>query len=377
MLTSPKNCICPSSIFDSRIRRYENFDKFNAVLIIPTGIGAELGGHAGDGGSVARLLAANCDTLITHPNVVNASDINELPENGLYVEGSIIDRFLMGMVGLQKVKSNRVILLVEKHEDTLFYEAAINAAAAAHASLGLNIPFVAPINTMRMRSFYTGSGRAAGQINDFEYVTNILHEYKKEFDAVALSSIIKVPWSCHTDYYHNDIINPWGGVEAMLTHAVSLLYNVPSAHAPMLESKEVVNLDLGIVDPRKAAEAVSTTFLHSVLKGLHKSPRIFSGHSFFGKPGVLDVSDVSCLIIPDGCMGLPVLAAIEQGISVIAVKNKNLMRNRLEEFPFATGQLHIVDNYLEAAGMMTALKAGVDVKSVRRPVKNIKVISNA
>jgi len=43
---------------------------------------------------------------------------------------------------------------------------------------------------------------------------------------------------------------------------------------------------------------------------------------------VLTAADVSCLVIPDGCVGLPRLAALEQGIPVIAVKeNRNRMRN--------------------------------------------------
>src|SRR5450759_4624096 len=72
------------SIFDFEKRKIENTDKFKALMIVPTGIGAELGGHAGDATPAARLLAGVCDKLITHPNVVNASDINEMPENGLY-----------------------------------------------------------------------------------------------------------------------------------------------------------------------------------------------------------------------------------------------------------------------------------------------------
>ena len=40
------------------------------------------------------------DTLITHPNVVNGADINEMSENTLYVEGSVITRLLMGTAGL-------------------------------------------------------------------------------------------------------------------------------------------------------------------------------------------------------------------------------------------------------------------------------------
>ncbi|MGP8244248.1 MAG: DUF3326 domain-containing protein, partial [Bryobacteraceae bacterium] len=37
------------------------------------------------------------------------------------------------------------------------------------------------------------------------------------------------------------MVNPWGGVEAMLTHAISLLCDVPSAHLPMLETQEIAD----------------------------------------------------------------------------------------------------------------------------------------
>ena len=43
--------------------------------------------------------------------------------------------------------------------------------------------------------------------------------------------------------------------------------------------------------------------------------------------------DVNCLVIPDGCVGLPVLAALQQGIPVIAVKeNRNIMKNELDDY---------------------------------------------
>ena len=75
---------------------------------------------------VARLLAEACDTLVTHPNVVNASDINEMSENCLYVEGSILSRLLMGTVGLERVRANRVLVVIDAHEDALFWNAAIS-----------------------------------------------------------------------------------------------------------------------------------------------------------------------------------------------------------------------------------------------------------
>jgi hypothetical protein len=156
-----------------------------------------------------------------------------------------------------------------------------------------------------------------------------------------------------------------------------MLFNIPSAHSPMMESKEIMNMETGIVEPRKAAEAISLTFLHCILKGLHKSPRIVTNSSDFGKLGVLSVADISCLVIPDGCVGLPTIAALEQEIPVIAVKeNKNRMQNELEELPFVPGKLFVVKNYLEAVGVMNALKAGVAPEVVRRPLKFTKVFDH-
>ena len=178
----------PTSIFEFSRREVENTDKFNAVMIVPTGIGCEIGGHAGDAAPAARLLASACDTLITHPNVVNASDINELPENGLYVEGSVISNLLMGAVGLEKVRANRVMLVIDKHEDERISELAINAASAARAALGLDCPVVVKMDPpINMRADYSSSGRAAGQIEGLERLCEVLARHRLEFDAVAIS----------------------------------------------------------------------------------------------------------------------------------------------------------------------------------------------
>ena len=368
-----------SSIFEFSEKRYENTEQFNAVLLIPTGIDAEIGGHSGDGGPVARLLSSACDTLITHPNVVNAADINEMPENGLYVEGSIIARLLMGTVGLQKVRSNRLMLIMDKHEDEYFCKATINSVSAARAAMGLDCPLIVKMDEkIRMDALLSSSGRAVGKIEHLERLCELLTEYRNQYDAVAISSLINLTNTTHLEYFSQETINPWGGVEAMLTHAVSMLFNIPSAHSPMMESKDIMNMEIGIVDPRKAAEAISLTFLHCILKGLHKSPRIVTNSSDFGRSGVLSAADISCLVIPDGCVGLPTLAALEQGIPVIAVKeNRNHMQNKLEELPFAHGKLFVVENYLEAVGVMHALKAGVSPESVRRPLKQTTVVESA
>jgi hypothetical protein len=361
-----------TSIFEFVRRKIENTSRFNAVLLVPTGIGTEIGGHAGDATPVTRLLAPVCDTLITHPNVVNASDLNEMPENALYVEGSVICRVLMGTAGLQPVRSNRVIVLLNAHQDESFIYVAVNSVSAARSVFGMRCPGTLLMDPpLVMRSQYSSTGVAYGRVEGMASLLELLDKHRHEYDAVAIASTIEVPPDYHRLYFQSGgaMVNPWGGVEAMLTHAISLLCDVPSAHSPMLESQEISDEEPGLVDPRMAAEAISLGFLECVLKGLQRAPRIVSDPEAMRLPGVLTANDVSCLIIPDGVLGLPTLAALEQGIPVIAVReNANLMRNDLSALPWAPGQFIPVANYWEAAGVLCALKAGIAPESVRRPL---------
>ena len=366
----------PSALSFNR-RKTENSDRFNAVFLVPTGVGAEIGGHAGDATPAATLMASICDTLITHPNVLNGSDLIDIPSNTLYVEGSAISRFLMGSIGLQPIRANRVLVVIDSHPDEFFVDAAINAVNAARSSYGLICPVIVRLDPpLDMRSRYMDSGRVTGTVDGIDRLLSVLDENRGTYDAVAVSSVISVPLSYHIDYFESsgDMLNPWGGVEAMLTHTISTLYDVPSAHAPMLENQEIANMETGIVDPRMAAEAISLTFMQSILKGLQKSPKIVSDPQAMGRHGVLTASDVACLVIPDGCLGLPTLAALEQGIAVIAVReNRTVMNNDLTCLPWAPGQFHVVENYWEAAGVMSALKAGIDPRAVRRPLQQAAV----
>ena len=56
----------------ARLNNKPEIIQMNVVMIVPTGIGCEIGGHCGDGNAPARLLGACCETLVLHPNVVNA-----------------------------------------------------------------------------------------------------------------------------------------------------------------------------------------------------------------------------------------------------------------------------------------------------------------
>ena len=365
----------PDSIFRFIRRRLASSNQFNVVHLVPTGIGAEVGGHAGDASPTARLLASVCDTLITHPNVLNASDIIDIPDNALYVEGSVICRLMMGTAGLQQTRANRVLVLMDSHNEPIFNNAVVNSVSGARSTCGLLAEVVELEPPMHMAWREASSGRAAGRVEQLDPLFQAVHRNQGRFDAVAITSVIDVPSNFHDDYFRLEggMINPWGGVEALLTHATSVLYETPSAHSPMFESLEVANSNPGVVDPRMAAEAVSLTFLQCILMGLQRSPRIITDPELLHRECVLTAEDVSCLVIPDGCIGLPTLAALEQGIPVIAVReNKNVMQNDLSILPWQEHQLLHAQNYWEAAGIVAALRAGLAPDSLRRPLPRTK-----
>lgn len=320
----------------------------NVVMIIPTGIGCKIGGHAGDATPAAKLLGACCDKLILHPNVVNASDINEMPLNALYVEGSMLDRFLEGTIQLKEVRQNKILVAV----NIPIKPEIINAVSAARATIGADISIVELKTPLRMVGTFK-DGKATGEVFGWEELVEQVWQY--EFDALAISSAIEIKDDVCLKYYKDGGVNPWGGVEAKASKLIASKLDIPVAHAPVeASSKETQDkIYYDIVNPAMAAEAISNCYLHCVLKGLHRAPRIGKG---------LSVEDIDVMVSPYGCWGRPHYACIEAGIPIIAVKENTTILN--DSMP---SEFILVENYIESAGFIMAMKAGISIESVRRP----------
>jgi hypothetical protein len=277
---------------------------------------------------------------------------------------------MMGTAGLAPIRANRLLPLIQEHPEAFIWHTLINAVSAAYGSGGFScLPAVPlPIDLVMTPLISPTSGRATGSIEGFDTLCELIENRLGTFEAVAISSVVDVPEDVQGAYFMgNQGINPFGGIEALLTHAITLLYDVPAAHAPMYDTFEIMKSDEGIYEPRKAAEGSSFACIHSIIKGLSRSPRILTGAAAQVGKGVVSAEEVSCLIIPDGCLGLPTLAALHQGIHVIAVReNRNLMRNDLAPLFAGTGRYHRVENYWEAAGLIMALKAGIAPETTRR-----------
>ena len=108
------------------------------LSIIPTGVGCNIGGYAGDAAPATRLLATAIDYLITNPNAVNASDFIVLDRNVVYTEGASIDLFCQGLVNLHIPYSNRVGLIIEK-TGTQELDVLFNILNTVRAVYGVNI----------------------------------------------------------------------------------------------------------------------------------------------------------------------------------------------------------------------------------------------
>lgn len=328
-------------------------NKMNIVFIIPTGVGAEMGGHAGDANAVAKLFASVSDIFITHPNVVNASDINEMTENTWYVEGSILDRFLEGQIGLKRHKSNKVLVVCNKITDKI-----INAVSAGRVTIGLDAEVLELHTPLRMIATME-NGRATGDVLGWKELVEQIRRY--DFDALAINSVIEIEKEVALKYLNNiGGVNPWGGVEAKASKLIANALSKPVAHAP-LDSGMFADFH-EIVDPRMAAEVLTDNYLHCVLKGLHKAPRIGKGLSF---------RDVDVMISAYGLYGRPHEACDRNNIPIIYVRENS---TAISTFLVPNKNHIIVENYLEALGVVQAMKIGVTTESIRRPIKNTEII---
>ena len=329
------------------------------TMIVPTGIGAEIGGHSGDATSAAHLLAAACDQLILHPNVVNASDFTEQPANTLYVEGSMLNAFLRGDTRLLPVRNNRILVVCnEAGRDT------VNAVNALRSIVGITAEILVLNEPLAMTGRIDTAKRiATGGISGIEALVDQISDYS--FDALAVHTPVVVATDVAEDYVTHGGINPWGGVEARLSKELYWRTGKPNAHAPV-EGRE--GYEYGVTDPRLAPEMICNAHLGCVLRGLHKAPRptISTG------PATIGWEDVDALVSPL-CWGAPHKICRAKGIPMIFVEENDTLHSREWSDNFITSDGYVVNNYLEGAGLLVLMRTGRSIESVTRPLASVTI----
>ncbi|WP_216913190.1 MULTISPECIES: DUF3326 domain-containing protein [unclassified Synechococcus] len=339
------------------------------LLVIPTGVGCAVGGFAGDGLPAARLLAAASGCLITHPNVMNAASLYWSDRRLHYVEGWSLDRFAAGELALAPVPSQRVGVLLDAGIEAELLLRHRQVIDACRASLGLTIGPVHSSDVPLEVSLSIGpSGSSWGTIGRPDALLRA-GEALLAAGATAIAVVARFPDEPGSDalaaYRHGTGVDALAGAEAVISHLLVRHLGVPCAHAPALAP---LPPDPGL-DPRAAAEELGHTFLPCVLVGLSRAPSLrpepASGN------GLLHGADVGAVVAPAGALGgEAVLACAERGVPVIAVEGNPCL---LQVGGEALG-LPVIPaaSYAEAAGIVLALREGLDPAALRRPLPDAR-----
>jgi Protein of unknown function (DUF3326) len=397
------------------------------VLIVPTGVGASIGGFAGDALPVARAIAQISDTLITHPNVLNGAQLYWPIPNALYVEGYALDKFAAGCWGLQPVHQNRIGLILDAGIEPDLQLRHLQAVDAARATLGLNITdWVLTDRPLQVELRISQSGASWGTIGNPDSLLRAAQKLIELARVEAIAVVARFPDDegslALENYRRGKGVDPLAGAEAVISHLVVRTFKIPCAHAPALSA---LPLDPHL-SPRSAAEEIGYTFLPCVLAGLGKAPQfvtptvgqasclsqfvtptvgqasclsqVLGGQD--ARPPVLGGQDahptrekfyanrrdfqsqdlwadrVDAVVIPaTACGGSAILSLSgRSSVQIIAVgDNKTQMQATPEKLGIKALQ---VNSYLEAIGVLVALRAGISPASLGADISSLRRLSD-
>ena len=286
------------------------------AFIVPTGIGASIGGFAGDASRWARKISQECK-LIVNPNVVNAACFSGINENMLYVEGYSLDRFFRGETSLEPSFNNKIGVIFDKAIKADVLNVHINTMNATEVVYGLNfVGYEITEEEVGVEFFIDKSGVSMGNVKN---LLTLKKAAQKLLDkgAEAIAIVCRFPDEQGEDYANGIGVDPVGGVEAIISHYISKEFSVPCAHAPAFDD---ITIPTEIVDKRCSAEYITPTFLPCILIGLNQAPKLT-------KSGI-NINDLDFLVVPYNSIGgIPVLEATKRGIKIFAIKENRTILN--------------------------------------------------
>ena len=176
-----------------------------------------------------------------------------------------------------------------------------------------------------------------------------------------------------TKHLQGKMPNPSGGIEAIITHLISKIFRLPTAHAPLPYYQDIKDKETH--NPRASAEFISTPHYFCVLKGLAKAPQLIPLSNLSHVPShLITLNNIGAIVIPASCLGgIPALIAQYNNIPLIAVKDNKTILNVTND-KMQMNNVIEVNSYLEAAGVLLALKQGISLESVCRPIESAKQI---
>lgn len=282
------------------------------IFIVPTGIGASIGGYAGDASVWARTFSKK-SRLIVNPNVVNAGGFSGINDNMLYVEGYSLDEFVRGKINLQPSDNNRIGVVFDCAIPKDVLNIHINTLNAVKTVYGVNvIGYEVTEQPAGVEFSLSMDGVSAGSVmNETSLLKASERLIAKGAQAIALVCFFEDPEDMNEDYASGEGTDPVGGVEAILSHYISKELQIPCAHSPAFADYSICT---DIVNPKASSEYITPTFLPCILLGLANAPKLV-------KDGGISINDVDFLVMPGDSLGsIPVFECLKRNIKVYAVK---------------------------------------------------------
>lgn len=310
------------------------------AFIVPTGVGASIGGFAGDASPWARKFS-EIATLIVNPNVVNAGGFSGINSNMLYVEGYSLDEFFKGNLKLQPSNNNKIGIIFDAGIPNHILNVHLNTMNAVKTVYGLNIPFYeiteAPVGVeFTMEESGISTGRVTNPETLLKTAKSLLN---KGAEALAIVCMFENPTDENPDYQNGLGVDPVGGVEAIISHYISKELKVPCAHSPAFDDLDITT---ELIDGKSASEYITPTFLPCILLGLNQAPKLSETEG-------ISIKDLDFLLMPYNCLGsTPVFEAQKRGIPVFAIEENETILNVTKQkiFPTTDG-ITLVKSYRE------------------------------
>lgn len=314
------------------------FMKKLGAFIIPTGVGAKIGGFAGDASIFAQKFAQKTENLIVNPNVVNAGVFSGIVDNMLYVEGYSLDEFFKGNCKLNPNKRNKIGVVFDKAISQNVLNIHINTINAVKTVYGIDIIGYEITNEDIGVEFFIENNISTGNIKNISALDKPIQSLLNK-GAEAIAIVCRFSDEELNEDYQNGIgIDPVGGIEAIISHYISKKFKIPTAHSPAFED---YSIDTKIVNSKASAEYITPTFLPCILLGLNNAPKITAENGF-------SINDLEYLIMPYDCLGgIPVIEAIKRNINVFAIKENSTCLN-VDTNLFKNNKIQVINSYEEA-----------------------------
>lgn len=292
------------------------------AFIVPTGIGASIGGYAGDAGGIARKLSEKY-TLIVNPNVVNAACFSAINDNMLYVEGYAMDLFFKEKIALRPSKSNKIGVIFDKAIPQNILNIHLNTLGAIKSVYGIETTYTITKENVGIEFLKSNAEISTGNIKTPETLIAAGNELLQQGCNSLAPVCLFEDDDNDEDYSNGNGIDIVGGVEAVISHLLTKEFLVPCAHAPAFKSVEISEKR---ISDKAAAEYITPTFLPCIILGLYNAPKLVPIAD--KRSNDIAARDLQGILMPYDALGsTPVFKGLELNIPVYAVKENQTVLN--------------------------------------------------